>query len=313
MAASKKWIHPPALQLGDRIGIVAPAGPVEAASLDHGVERLREMQFQPVLGRHVKTRRGFLAGKDEARARDFMDMVRDPEVKGIVCARGGYGVNRILPLLDAKTIRRHPKVIVGSSDITLLLIYLNQVCRMTGFHGPMAAASFGCRPMPRSFRQFPAALKGESTRLTSSRARVLVSGKGVGRLAGGNLTLMCRSLGTPWEIETRGCVLLIEDVNEPAYRIDGLLWQLHQAGKLKGLRGVVVGEMVGCRPKGKKTGQVESVFQEALKPLQVPVLVNCPVGHGNEIWTLPMGARVEVNTKDRSLNLLHPGLTRCPG
>ncbi len=297
MATKKRWIEAPTLQPGDAIGVVAPAGPVEPGTLDKGVSVLRQMGFEPVPGRHVRKREGFLSGTDQERADDLMTMFRDPAIRAIVCARGGYGVNRVLPLLNANTIRKNPKRVVGSSDITLLLIYLNQMCRMVAYHGPMTAASFGNRAMTQSRKQFAQVLMGkpEGGSIQDSQGQVLTRGIAEGRLMGGNLTLMARSLGTPYEIETRGSILLIEDVNEPTYRIDGMLWQLKQAGKLKGLKGVILGEMIDCKfPKGQR-GSINDVFMNYLGELGIPIVANWSVGHGREIWTTPMGRKAILN------------------
>lgn len=305
MTGNLRWIEPPKLEAGDRIGVVAPAGPLEAGALDRGLDVLRKMGFDPVEGRFVRRRKGFLAGDDWERADDLMAMFRDDSIRGIACARGGYGVNRILPLLDPKAFRANPKWLVGSSDITLLLLYLNQRCRMVAGHGPMAAASFGCRPMRTSrrlFKEFLTGGKAPST-LHDKKSRTLNGGTAEGRLTGGNLTLLCRSLGTPYEVETRNSILLIEEVNEPAYRIDGMLWQLKEAGKFKGIRGVVLGEMVGCRFNKGQKGTLDEVFLDHLCGGNIPVLVNCPVGHGSEIWTVPMGRKVLLDADRRLLEI----------
>ena len=305
MAARKGWLRPPALKRGDAVGVVAPAGPVEPGPLERGLRILRRMGLEPVEGRCLRQRTGFLAGSDSDRAEDLIRMFRDSRIRGILCARGGYGANRVLPYLKPALVRAHPKVVVGSSDITLLLGFLTQQCRLVCWHGPMVAASFGNRPMPRSQKQFARVLMGEEQglHLRHARARVLRAGRARGRLAGGNLTLMTRSLGTPWELETRGALLLIEEVNEAPYRIDGMLWQLKQAGKFRGLKGVILGEMIGCRfPEGRR-GTLDEVFLDHLGDLGVPILANCPIGHGPEIWTLPLGARAELDTGNRSLTV----------
>lgn len=162
-ASEKKWITPQGLLPGDRVGVVAPAGPVNREELESGLHVIVKMGFKPVTGSHVLARKGFLAGSDAARAEDFMTMIEDPSIRAIFCARGGYGVNRILPLLDPRLIRKHPKIVVGSSDITLLLSYLNQHCDLVAYHGPMVSASFGCRPMSRSRKQFRNFLQGVRT------------------------------------------------------------------------------------------------------------------------------------------------------
>jgi muramoyltetrapeptide carboxypeptidase len=293
------------------VGVVAPAGPVDPAHLEEGLAVIRGMGFQPVLGRFVNDRKNFLAGADEDRADDLMVMFQNPEIKAIFCARGGYGVNRVLPLLDPKIIRKNPKVVVGSSDITLLLIYLLQKCGLVSFHGPMVAGSFGCKPMKISKTQFRKVLTGlkDGGVLNASKARVLQEGTARGKLVGGCLTLLCRSLKTPYEIQTRDGIVLIEDVNEPAYRIDGMLWQLKAAGKFRGVKGIVFGEMINCRFGDGQKGRLDELFRDIVPNRTIPVLTDCPVGHGNEMWTLPLGVEATLDTNSKSLRLKINGVT----
>jgi len=309
--ANRRLIRPKKLKQGDLVGVVAPAGPVDPQHLETGLKVVRGMGFQPVLGRFVNDRRHFLAGEDEDRADDLMVMFQNPEIKAIFCARGGYGVNRILPLLDSRIIRKNPKVVVGSSDITLLLIYLIQICGLVAFHGPMVSGSFGCKPMKISKTQFRKMVTGvkDGGLLTAPQAHVLQEGKARGRLVGGCLTLLCRSLKTPYEIQTRDGILLIEDVNEPAYRIDGMLWQLKTAGKFRGVKGIVFGEMVNCRFDEGHKGRLDDLIRDMLPKRSIPVLTHCPVGHGNEMWTLPLGVEATLDTDSKSLRLKNNGVT----
>ncbi len=305
---SKAPVKPKKLVQGDTVGVVAPAGPVNPKELERGLAIIRGMGFKTVLGEHLADRRGYLAGSDADRAGDVMAMFENPEVKALFCARGGYGVNRILPLLNSRTIRKNPKIVVGSSDITLFLLYLLQQCSLVPFHGPMVAGSFGCRPMKASKTQFRKILTGQNVRLSAPQARELVPGKALGPLTGGCLTLLCRSLKTPYEVQTRGHILLIEDVNEPPYRIDGMLWQLKKAGKFKGVKGVLFGEMIDCHPPKGETGKIDDAILDVLGDEKFPILTNCPIGHGNEMWTLPLGIPATLDTGSRSLDLKKTGV-----
>ena len=308
--AHSRLIRPQKLNQGDAVGVVAPAGPVDPQHLEAGLQVVRGMGFEPLLGEHLQDRKHFLAGEDAARAADLMAMFENPEIKAIFCARGGYGVNRILPLLDSKIIRRNPKIVVGSSDLTLLLTYLVQKCGLVAFHGPMVSGSFGSKPMKVSKTQFRKVLTGaeEGGRLSAPQARVLQEGVARGKLVGGCLTLLCRSLKTPYEIQTRDGILLIEDVSEPAYRIDGMLWQLKMAGKFKGIRGLIVGEMINCKFADGQVGNLDDLFRDILPNRKIPVLSHCPVGHGNEMWTLPMGIEATLDTETQSLKLKNNGV-----
>jgi muramoyltetrapeptide carboxypeptidase len=175
----RSLLRPPALKEGDVVGVVAPAGPVDKIQLQAGLEVICKMGFKPLLGKHIHARSGFLAGPDKDRAQDLMEMLRNPEVRAIFCARGGYGANRILSFLKPAEIRAHPKIVVGSSDITLLLHFLVQKCGLISFHGPMVAGSFGRAEMKKSRRQFKALLTGDSKSKVFYAPKAKVFSKGV--------------------------------------------------------------------------------------------------------------------------------------
>ena len=306
-------IRPPQLKQGDTVGVVAPAGPVDRSQLETGLEVIRGMGFEPLLGRHVHARSRFMAGPDKGRAQDLMDMFRDPQVRAIFCARGGYGTNRVLPHLKPGTIRANAKVVVGSSDITLLLHFLVQKCGLIAFHGPMVAGSFGRAEMKQSQRQFKGLLTGsvKGRSFHAPRAKVFSQGVAQGKLTGGCLTLLCRSLGTPYEINTRNRILLIEDVNEPLYRVDGMLWQLKNAGMFKGVRGIIFGEMVNCRPQRQGEGTIADILTDLFPNSGFPILTHCPIGHGKEVWTLPLETSATLDSEAKTLELKHCGVSRA--
>ena len=305
---SRSLIRPVKLNPGDSVGVVAPAGPVDKTRLQKGLNVISEMGFEPVLGKYVYSRSRFLAGTDSQRAKDIMDMVRNPAIKAIFCARGGYGANRILEHLDAKVIRAHPKIFVGSSDITLLLHYLYLQCGVVGFHGPMVAGSFGRAPMRQSREQFKNILMGKPSSLYCRKAKVFSKGSATGKITGGCLTLLCRSLGTPYEIQTRNRILFIEDVSEPLYKLDGMLWQLKAAGKFKGVRGIILGEMVNCNPQKPGDGKLENILADIFPKAEIPILTHCPIGHSKEIWTLPFETQATLDTSAKSLELKNCGV-----
>ena len=301
-------IRPPKLNFGDKVGVVAPAGPVNRKQLEKGLEVIAEMGFEPVLGNFVHERSRFLAGTDSQRAKDVMDMVRNPEIKAIFCARGGYGANRILEHLDAKVIRKNVKIFVGSSDITVLLHYLHLKVGVLVFHGPMIAGSFGRVPMKSSREQFKNILMGKPNLLYCRRAKIFSKGSATGKITGGCLTLLCRSLGTPFEIQTGNRILFIEDVNEPFYKLDGMLWQLKEAGKFKGVRGIVFGEMVNCKPQKPGEGKFENILADLFPDTNIPILTHCPIGHGKEIWTLPLETQATLDASTKTLDLKNCGV-----
>ena len=307
--------YPKRLKQGDRVGVVAPAGPVDRKTLEQGLRVLKRMGFCPVLAEHIYAKDRYLAGTDAQRTEDLHDFFRNPDISGIFCARGGYGVNRVLSRLDPSIIRKNPKVFVGSSDITLLILFFVQQCSLVTFHGPMVAGNFGRYLMTKSKRQFGKILLGNKTgkRLTAKGARVFRAGVGEGKVIGGCLTLLCRSLGTPWEIKTRNKILLLEDVNEPIYKIDGMLWHLKQAGKFKGIRGIVFGEMVNCQSFGpdrrnKESGSFKGILRDVFANSSFPILTNFPSGHGREMLTLPLGVKARLDTKTKTLEFENCGV-----
>jgi muramoyltetrapeptide carboxypeptidase len=297
------------IKKGDLIGIVSPAGPTDFEELKRGMNVLKKMGFHCSVGRNALLQKGFLAGSDKERADDFMNMVKNPEISAILCARGGYGVNRVLPYLDFSLIKKTRKPIIGSSDITILLNYINHKCSLISFHGPMAAGSFGRTPMKKSREPFCQALMGDMDMYSYSKrnAWTIKPGKSEGRLSGGCLTLMIRSLGTPYEIQTRNRILIIEDVNERPYKIDGMLWQLKEAGKFKGIRGIVFGEMVNCQPNKNESYTLRETISDFFKNAAFPILMNCPIGHGKEMWTLPLGIPAILDSEAKSLIIKESG------
>jgi len=261
------------------------------------------MGFSPVLAEHIREKDRYLAGTDLERTKDLHDFFRNPDIKGIFCARGGYGASRVLSRLDSSIIRKNPKVFVGSSDITLLILFLVQQCSLVTFHGPMVAGNFARYPMTKSKNQFVKILSGNKAgkRLIAKEARIFRPGTGVGKMIGGCLTLLCRSIGTPWEVKTRNKILLIEDVNEPLYKIDGMLWHLKQAGKFKGIGGIIFGEMVNCLSSKKTGGSFKEILNDVFAGSSFPILTNFPSGHGREMLTMPMGVGARLDTKSKTL------------
>jgi muramoyltetrapeptide carboxypeptidase len=287
---------PPALRKGDLIGVVAPAGVVKTEDLGNGVRRLEEMGFRVALGRSLYQSARYLAGRDQDRAADLAEMFANPEVKAVVAARGGYGTSRVIPLLDAKALARSPKIFVGSSDLTLLLHFLRSACRLVTFHGPMVSPNFGKYSSPTTNGEFIRIL-GATTPpgpIDVTGVKVLKGGSGEGVLTGGCLSLVCQTIGTPYEIQTEDAILFLEDINEPPYRIDRMLTYLKQVGKFDGVRAVVFGLMPDCHPSPQELYTLEDVIRDVLADLPCPILYDFPSGHGGTNVTLPFGVRAAV-------------------
>jgi muramoyltetrapeptide carboxypeptidase len=295
-----------ALRAGARIGIAAPAGAVDPERLEAGEEALRRLGFEPVRRGDLTARAGYLAGDDERRAAELAELIAAPDVDAIICARGGYGSSRLLASLDAAAFRRARKPLVGYSDITALLLWQWREAGLMGIHGPMLEREEGLsEEVAEALRE---ALMGD---LGSSRlqGRPGVGGRGQGRLLGGSLSLVTASLGTAWEIDTRGGILLLEEVQEPPYRIDRMLEQLRAAGKLEALAGVGIGGLEGCEDPRYPERDAEVVIREFLDPLAVPVVFGLPFGHVQRNLCWPFGARASLDGDRGELELLESAVT----
>ena len=257
------------------------------------------------LGRNSSRRSGYLSAPDEKRATEFMEFIEDPTVDAVVCARGGYGVMRILPLLDFAAIRQAGKVIMGFSDITALLVAVNQMSGLVTFHGPVASSSFDTFTVQSLESvilrtQPPKAFQDQ--RLTT-----IQPGLAQGRLTGGNLAMVVSTLGTRYEIDTRDAILFLEEINEEPYRIDRMLTQLWLAGKLQTCKAIAFGnfEAKGISITGPSF-TLEHVFHERIAPLGVPAIYGLPFGHVKSKLTLPIGIQAELDATKKQLTLLEP-------
>ncbi len=287
-------LRPAALRPGDTIGIIAPAGPIQPDALEAGCAWLLRKGFQPFYLPSVLDRDLFFAGSPARRLDEFYQMFARPEVKAIICARGGYGCNYLLPGIDLDLVRANPKILCGCSDITTLLTYLCDAAGLVTFHGPMLNTDV--RPDGIDEKSWQSAMtSGEAFQMefSSDEVQTLAEGSAEGMLYGGCLSLLCASLGTPYEIETRGTVLFLEDLAEPAFRIDRMLMQLMLAGKFEDVRGVIFGEMLNCAARGPVDYTLQQVVQRVLGELGVPIAYGLKSGHvsrGN--ITLPFGVTV---------------------
>lgn len=275
---------------------------VRIERLETGLAQLHRLGFRTALGASVHARRGYLAGPDEQRLADLEAMWARPDVSAIVCARGGFGCTRIVPRFDFALARRRPIPFVGFSDVTAFHLALWRHARVVTFHGPMVEADPD-DPVDANWDGLLAALTstaplGRIAQPAGAPAvETIVPGTAAGRLLGGNLTLICGSLGTPWEIDTTGAILLLEDVDEPPYAMDRMLHQLKAAGKLDACAGIVFGESVGCltgRP-GRPSLTLREVLGDVLTPLGKPAVYGVAAGHGRFRLTLPLGCRVRLD------------------
>ncbi len=306
----KHLIKPARLAPGDTIGIVAPASaPPDPDAIDKSVAVLEHLGYHPLLARNARQRHGFLAGGDRERAADMLQMFAHKKVRAIICVRGGYGAARLLDRLDYNLIRANPKIFIGYSDITSLHAAIYVKSGLLTFHGPMLNSDFILPDMPKftldSFlRTLTEARPAGSISqgYTGPRAKVLRKGMASGRLIGGNLTLLCAALGTPYEPSFDNSILFFEDLSEVPYRFDRMLTQLLNGGYLRKVRGIAVGINADCEdPKAKDAKEyrqtLEDVLRERLLPLKVPLVMDLPFGHVPTNATLPFGAKATLDAQ----------------
>jgi muramoyltetrapeptide carboxypeptidase len=292
-------IHPPALLVGDTVGVIAPAGPVEKNALDAGCTALREMGYNPFYCPSILDRDMYFAGAAERRLNEVHEMFRREDIRAIVCARGGYGCNYLLPGLDLDLIRKHPKIFVGYSDVTTLLTYINDQTGLVTFHGPMVTKGFAV-PDGIDLESWQAVVCNSAAFARTYPATEivpLVCGEAQGRFYGGCLSMLTASLGTPYEIQTQGTILFIEEIAARPYQIDRMLMQLKLAGKLVGVRAIIFGDFRDCDPDQGSGYSLQEVIMRVVGGLGVPVAYGLPSGHvnrGNMTLPLGVGARVRV-------------------
>ncbi|MFN7764835.1 MAG: LD-carboxypeptidase [Armatimonadota bacterium] len=318
VAEPDEVLRPPALRPGDRIAIVCPAGPADdQAHLDRAAERVRSLGFEPVLGKRALARWGYLAGTDAERAEDLNEVIRDPDVQGVFCLRGGYGAIRILPVLDYEAMRKSPKVIMGYSDITALhLAYLAQ-SGVVSFHGPCAESSWteyarGTLPVCLAAEAWGEVKNAAST----EPRRTLVPGVAEGPLVGGNLTLVASMCGTPYLPSLAGAIVFLEDIGEEPYRVDRMLTQLILNGGLAEAAGIVFGNFRKRPRPGEEpppddptlTFSMEQVHEERAKAAGVPAMAGLPFGHVADNHIMPLGVRARLDATAQTLTLLEPAV-----
>lgn len=276
---------------GATVGIAAPAGAVDPERLAAGEASLRAAGFIVRRRDDLLARSGYLAGADERRAAELMELIEDPAVAAIVCARGGYGSHRIMARLDAARVRAAAKPLIGYSDVTTLLLWQRRCAGLVGMHGPMLERDDGMDAA--GLEALVALLAGETPPPLAGSAGY--GGRADGPLVGGNLTTLVASLGTPWEIETDGAILVFEEVGERPYRIDRMLQQLLAAGKLARIVGLGVGHLVDCEPARPDSPSALDVILEVALGLGVPVVTGLPTGHAAPNLPWPVGARAVID------------------
>lgn len=312
-------VRPPRLRPGQTVALVSPASATFLRQdIDLATEVVEALGFRVRLAPHLADRYGYLAGRDAVRAADLNALFADPEVHGILALRGGWGSARLLPHLDFAKIAAHPKVLLGYSDITALLLPIHARTGLVTFHGPVGASAwtpFSVEHMKKVVVEAEAPTlvnpveEGEGLVSREHRYRTLTPGLARGPLLGGNLTVLSHLLGSPYLPSWDGAILFLEDVDEEIYRVDRMLTHLRLAGVLERIAGFVFGACTSCEPgDGYGSLTLEEVFDDHVRPLGVPAYVGALVGHIDEQFTVPVGAPVEIDAARGSMRLLEPAV-----
>lgn len=308
----KKKIKPKALKKGDTLGLIAPASPIyEESVFNEMLENLTNLGFELKLGKHVRKKNGYLAGTDTERLEDLMNMFKDPEVDGIMCIRGGWGCNRILPDIDYDIIRDNPKVFCGFSDITSLHMAFYTKSDLHTFHGPVGKSEWTSFTTS-AFEQI--ILNGEPLNYVIPDDReedepgfMINSGSAEGILLGGNLSVLVSMIGSDFLPSFEGAILFLEDVGESVYRIDRMLTQLKLSGILDQLSGFVFGKCTECSA-GPNSLTLKQVFEDHIKPLNIPAFYGAMISHEDDNITLPIGINATIDANNKEIQLLSPGV-----
>jgi len=291
-------IKPPRLRTGDRIGVISPAGPVNKSDLQPGLAILESSGFRVRLAPHVYDSVDYLAGKDGDRLEDLHSMLKDQEVKAVFCARGGYGSLRLLEKISYGLLKETPKIIVGYSDITALLMAINSKTGLVTFHGPMVRElALGDNGNWESLLRL--LTSDQQTRHDLNECSVLVPGKAKGTLIGGNLSLICHLLGTPFLPSLEDSILFIEDRGESLYRLDRMLTHLKLTGQLKGITGLIAGQFQECG----HMADINRLLLDIVSELDIPIATGFPMGHGLKNIALPLGLTADVDTELMTLTI----------
>ncbi len=289
---------PPPLRPGDRIGIVAPAGPVQEEALEAGMAYLAGRGFRLVPGGHLAARHGYLAGDDAQRLRDLNRFAADRGLQAIWFARGGYGSARIVEGLDLRPLRSGPKSLVGYSDVTVLHAAAYRALGLATFYGPnVSDLGDPARFDERSLWQALSGEEGSVIEHSLAGAEILRPGRAEGVLLGGCLSLLVSLIGTPFQVPTGGAILFWEEVGEEPYRIDRMLGHLRQSGSLAKIRGLIVGQTVGCQAKDPANDlPLAAILARHLGAARIPVVLGFPAGHGPGKTTLTLGRTARLDT-----------------
>ena len=298
-------IKPRPLKQGDSVALLAPSSPVTEEKMTLALQSIRFLGLDPIPFPSCYMKNGYLSGTDAARAKDINDAFLDPSIHGIFCLRGGYGATRILPLLDYEGISCNPKFFAGYSDITALHTVFNKLCGLITYHAPMPSRGYHTLDYfsleSLSDAVFHGSSPGKVRNPPGEEIETIYPGITLGRIIGGNLSVMAATLGSPYEVDTRGKILFIEDVDELSYRIDRNLTALKLAGKLDESAGIILGtfaDMPEENVEPDRTLSLSQIFDQTIHPLRIPTINNFRSGHIYPQITIPMGMTVQLNATE---------------
>ncbi len=304
-------VLPKALGKGSKVAITAPASGTSMGEVNRGAKFFRDMGCEVVVGKTIAERTfefQYLSAPDRTRAAELMDYIKDPDVDCILCARGGYGILRILPYLDFRVIGQYPKIYLGFSDVTALINPIFSKTGIVSFHGPVASSSFNDFSM-KSLKQTVFENGGfKPIVIKYPKVKTIVPGKARGRLVGGNLSVLTSLLGTPYEFDTRGAILFLEETFTEPYIIDRMITQLWVSGKLQACNAIAIGNFDGLDARRSfypgRSYTIREVIEMRLKQLKLPAVMNLPFGHIKDNVTLPIGAEAELDADNATLTIL---------
>ena len=299
--------YPKSLNKNDTIGLIAPSGPLRNIKIEEIKYELNKLGYKVKIGRSCYlSYKGYLSGTDEERALDLERMFLDKNVKAIICIRGGYGAARILDLIDFDIIKDNPKIFVGFSDITILHIAINQLCDLATFHGIMAASIKKWDYF--TYRSLITALNFKNELIIKNpyedKLISIYDGECEGEIIGGNLSLITSTLGTKYEIDTKGKILFIEEIGEFTYKIDKMLNHLQMAGKFKDCRGIIFGEFTDCKKAFSNDEDVFNILKEIAVNNKKPTIGNLKSGHCIPMVSLPLGMNCCMNSCDKEIKII---------
>jgi muramoyltetrapeptide carboxypeptidase len=298
-------MKPSKLKKGDIVGVIAPASPPNQEPLQKGIRHLEELGLDVKIGRSVLKKYGYLAGEDRERIEDIHEMFKDRDVKAIFCACGGFGTGRIVSRLDFELIRHNPKIFWGYSDITFLHTAIHQQTGLVTFHGPMLSSDIGLNDVHEATKEtFRQLFQTEDIDYTydKSKLETVVEGVASGPVTGGNLTLLVSTLGTSFEVNTKGKLLFIEDIDEEPYKVDRMVNQLKMANKFNEASGIIIGDFKNCVPKKRERSlTLDEVLTEHIAGTGKPVLKGFNIGHSSPSIAIPLGSRGTMNTFEHTL------------